>query len=54
MERGGGKRGFCFDFSKEVQEAEALHTTVINAYPDSKIAGQYMKLADSILKECQI
>lgn len=42
------------DFSKEVQEAEALHTTVINAYPDSKIAAQYMNLADSILKECQI
>ena len=40
------------DHSDLVQEAEELGTTVISAFPDSAIAGQFRKIADRIAKEC--
>lgn len=40
--------------SDTVQEAEELGMTVIEAFPDSPIADEYRKLADSILKICEV
>lgn len=36
-------------FSKTVQEAEELQKTVLEAFPDSEMAGEYRKLADAVL-----
>lgn len=40
--------------SDTVQEAEELGMTVIEAFPDSPMADEYRKLADSILKICEV
>lgn len=40
------------DRSETVQAAEALHQTVIEAFPDSEMANQYRALAASIMKVC--
>ncbi len=55
-------RELCSDFatdivgelswSEQVQEAEPLHQTVMEAYPDSPIAAEYRSLAGSILRQC--
>ena len=36
--------------SRLVQECDRLGTTVMNKYPDSDMAKQYLKLADEIMK----
>ena len=36
--------------SRLVQECDKLGTTVMNKYPDSDMAKQYLKLADEIMK----
>lgn len=36
-------------FSQTVQEAEELHQTVIQAFPDSEMADEYRRLADAVL-----
>lgn len=40
------------DKSEVVQEAETLNKTVIEAFPDSDMAEQYRKLAESIMRIC--
>ncbi|MBV7272750.1 AAA family ATPase [Clostridium sp. PL3] len=40
------------DRSEVVQEAETLNRTVIEAFPDSDMASQYRKLAESITRIC--
>ena len=40
------------DRSEVVQEAETLNKTVIEAFPDSDIAKQYRKLAETIVRIC--
>ncbi|WP_411682734.1 AAA family ATPase [Clostridium thailandense] len=40
------------DRSEVVQEAETLNKTVIEAFPDSDMAKQYRKLAESITRIC--
>lgn len=39
-------------FSETVQQAEELRKTVIEAFPDSEMAGEYEKLADAVLAAC--
>lgn len=39
--------------SETVQEAEELHQTVMQAFPDSSIAEEYRILAEQILQVCQ-
>ena len=39
-------------FSETVQQAEELKKTVIEAFPDSEMAGEYEKLAEAVLKAC--
>lgn len=38
------------DWSETVQAAEPLHQTVLEAFPDSPMAGEYRALADAILR----
>ncbi len=55
-------RELCGDFhtdlagelswSETVQEAEHLHQTVIEAYPDSSMAAEYRALAQEVLRRC--
>lgn len=40
------------DRSETVQAAEALDKTVMEAFPESKMADEYRKLAESIMHEC--
>lgn len=40
--------------SETVQDAEELHQTVIEAFPESAMADEYRLLADTILKECGV
>ena len=40
------------DYSPLVGEAEELGKTVMEAYPDSDMAGQYRKMADAVLAAC--
>ncbi len=40
------------DWSETVQDAEPLYKTVIEAFPDSEMAGQYRRLAENILARC--
>ena len=40
------------DYSSLVGEAEELGKTVMEAYPDSDMAGQYRKMADAVLAAC--
>lgn len=40
------------DRSEIVQEAEALNKTVIEAFPESDMAKQYVKLAENIMSAC--
>lgn len=40
--------------SVTVTEAEDLSKTVIEAFPDSEMAGEYRSLADAVLKECGV
>jgi nitrogenase iron protein NifH len=40
------------DWSKTVQETEVLNKTVIEAFPDSEMTGQYHRLAKNILLLC--
>jgi len=40
------------DRSETVQDAEAMHKTVIEAFPQSEMAGQYRRLAENILRAC--
>jgi nitrogenase iron protein NifH len=40
------------DWSETVQDAEPLNKTVIEAFPDSEMAGQYRRLAENILLRC--
>ncbi|MEG1426802.1 MAG: nitrogenase iron protein, partial [Oscillospiraceae bacterium] len=42
----------ALDFSETVQEAEELHKTVIEAFPESEIATQYRTLAEAVLAAC--
>lgn len=42
------------DRDEIVQDAEELHKTVIDAYPESEMAKQYLKLADLVAAECGI
>lgn len=39
------------EFSETVQDADELHKTVIEAFPDSSAADMYRKLADDLIKE---
>ncbi|MDO4307197.1 MAG: nitrogenase iron protein NifH [Eubacteriales bacterium] len=41
-------------FSETVQDAEALHKTVIEAFPESEIAEAYRNLADVMIERLQI
>jgi nitrogenase iron protein NifH len=38
------------DFSQTVRQAEDLHKTVIEAFPESDMAGEYRKLADEVMR----
>ena len=40
------------DRSETVQDAETLNKTVMEAFPDSEMAGQYRKLAESVQRVC--
>jgi nitrogenase iron protein NifH len=40
------------DRSETVQEAEELGKTVVEAFPDSAMAGEYRRLAEAILHVC--
>ncbi len=40
------------DYSPLVGEAEELGKTVMEAYPDRDMAGQYRKMADAVLAAC--
>lgn len=40
--------------SETVQEAEELGKTVIEAFPDSPMAEEYRRLADAVLKICEV
>lgn len=40
------------DWSETVQVAEPLHQTVLEAFPDSRMADEYRVLADAILHSC--
>ena len=40
--------------SETVQDAEELNKTVIEAFPDSPMAEEYRKLADTILGICEV
>ena len=40
------------DRSDTVQDAEELYETVIEAFPDSKMAGEYRALAKSVMEKC--
>lgn len=40
--------------SETVQDAEELNKTVIEAFPDSPMAEEYRKLADTILEICEV
>jgi len=40
--------------SETVQAAEELDKTVIEAFPESKMADEYRKLAEAIMKECGV
>ncbi|MDO5563434.1 MAG: nitrogenase iron protein NifH [Synergistaceae bacterium] len=40
------------DFSVTVQQADELGKTVLEAFPDSVAAAQYIKLADSVIEAC--
>jgi nitrogenase iron protein NifH len=40
------------DWSRTVQEAEHIFKTVVEAFPDSDMAGQYRRLADNVLRIC--
>lgn len=40
-------------FSPVVQQAEQLQKTVVEAFPDSEMADEYRKLADSVLALCK-
>lgn len=40
------------DRDEIVQDAEELHKTVLDAYPESEMAKQYQKLADQVAAEC--
>ncbi|MDO4941608.1 MAG: nitrogenase iron protein NifH [Lachnospiraceae bacterium] len=42
------------DFSETVQEAELLNKTVLEAFPDSRMAEQYVQLAEQIRKQIEI
>ena len=41
------------DYSEDVQKADELHSTVINAFPQSPLVEQYQTLADRILAVCK-
>lgn len=41
------------DFSALVAEAEELGKTVMEAFPDSDMAGEYRNLADAVLAACK-
>ena len=38
------------DFSQTVRQAEDFHKTVIEAFPESDMAGEYRKLADEVMR----
>jgi len=40
------------DFSETVQKADEMRKTVLEAFPDSEMAGEYRKLADQLLAAC--
>jgi nitrogenase iron protein NifH len=40
------------DFSKTVQKAEALGKTVLEAFPESQMAGEYRRLAENVMRAC--
>lgn len=40
------------DFSRTVQDAEARHKTVMEAFPASKMAEQYRRLSENLLRAC--
>ena len=42
------------DYSETVQDADELHKTVIEAYPDSEAAAMYRRLADQLIKEMDV
>lgn len=42
----------ALDWSETVQRAEALHRTVMEAFPESGMAAEYRALADTLLREC--
>lgn len=42
------------DFSTEVQSADAMHKTVIEAFPDGAAAAQYRLLASSLCEICGV
>lgn len=42
----------ALDWSETVQEAEALHKTVLEAFPDSSMAAEYRALAECVLSSC--
>lgn len=39
------------EFSQTVQEADEMHKTVLEAFPDSKAADMYRQLADNLIRE---
>ena len=44
----------CLDRSDTVQEAEELGKTVIEAFPESEMAGQYRALAKKLMEVCGV
>jgi nitrogenase iron protein NifH len=42
----------ALDWSETVQQAEVLHKTVLEAFPDSAMAASYRALAEGLLREC--
>ena len=40
-------------FSREVQQAEERRQTVIEAFPDGEMAGEYIRLAEQVLRICR-
>ena len=52
--RVGDMRIAALDRSETVQQAEELGKTVIEAFPDSPMAGQYRALARKLLEVCGV
>ena len=48
----GSKIVGSLNFSETVQRADEMRKTVLEAFPDSEMAGEYRKLAEQVLAAC--